>query len=318
MYTHKPAAVYSLDGQIELFIHSRSNQILRTVSFDNGDHWMEWVKMNNHETTRSVGFASTPDSRHKYFAYRATELLPNNNREYVFKSSDRFGFDWNNDTPRVNQEKFASGPSIVCTSDGKTVHLFGQRGLFGFVLEQSIGWWESKERNGRMWPFLEKPLPVFVPKSEPAAVMSADGKFILVFAIGDGDRCWYVRTTNAGQSWSLPAWQSIRQAEFTSGPSACISASGQHVIVAARSSGDFMMCNRSSDGGASWKGWQVIAAPTSVFSSGPALCASWNLDKVFVFAVGRDFKIWMAKAEGADAPFGNWSVADRHNRLKAI
>lgn len=317
MHTHKPTVAYSLDGQIDLFIHARSNQILRTVSFDNGDEWMEWVEMKEHKTKRTVGFASTPDSSHKYMAYRVVnpfEGLPmedtfEDDRRYVVKRSARFGFDWSDTTEDMGPDEFLSGPAIVCTPDGNTVHLFGQG------TDQKVRW--SKSDYGAVtWLWRGNELGDAVFKSEPAAVMSADGNTILVFAIGLDDRCWYTRTSDAGQSWN-PLWAPIEQGVFTSGPSACISADGGQVIVAARGRDDRIFFNRSADGGATWrKNWEPILS--GVFEGGPGLCASWDFGRVFVFAVGRDHKIWKAYAEGADAPFAGWWVADRHNKLGTI
>jgi hypothetical protein len=316
VYTHKPAVAYSLDGQIELLIHSHSEQILRTVSYDDGETWLEWIKMKNHQTRRAVGFASTADSHTKYMVYQIfnpfspmEDVFPDS-QKYVLKRSEHYGFDWDEESKPMtwDEGRFLSGPAVLCSPTGHNVTLFGQG------LDEKIYWQGSKTR-GRNWKWRWEKIGDAVFKSEPAAVMSADGLTILFFAIGMDDRCYYSRSTDGGNTWD-PYTAGIKQKKFTSGPSACLSADGRKVVVAARGRDDKIYVSRSSDTGSSWSDWTPISS--GVFNSGPGLCAAWDLSKIFVFAVGRDHKIWKAHSMGVDAPFAGWWEADKNKNLSAI
>jgi hypothetical protein len=317
MHTQKPVAAYQLDGQIELLVHSRTNQILRTVSFDSGDRWLEWVVMTNHRTNRPVGFAATPDGRRKWLAYRkpsphdGTSLEPvlGSHDLYVLQKTRRFGFDWSPQPLVIGPEQFNPGPALVCSPDGDVLH------LFGFSLDARMRWWTMKESGEPDWMRRHQQLGGREFKSEAAAVMSADGLTILVFGIGKDDRCLYARTDNGGRTWPT-LWEPLGAKTFTSGPAACISADGRQVIIAARAEGRRFFCNRSANGGATWRGWEAIR--DGVFLGGPALCAAWDFSRVFVFGVGDDHKIWKAHAAGPSGAFAGWSPADRHNKLTAI
>lgn len=134
MHTRKPAVAYSLDGQIDLLIHARNHQILRTVSFDNGDTWLEWRKMKNHKSRRTVGFASTADGRTKYMVYQIfdptvgtpVEVDFHDRHQFVMQMAGHYGFDWNNPSApmRANRGQFSSGPAVLCSPDGNGVALW--------------------------------------------------------------------------------------------------------------------------------------------------------------------------------------------------
>jgi hypothetical protein len=316
MANHKPVASYLLDGQIELLIHSRQNRILRTVSHDGGEHWLEWTGIKNHQSDRPVGFAATADARCQFMAYRIFNPLKGtpmedtfeHNHQLIFKLSRNFGFDWTENLTRVGPGSYSSGAAVVCTPNGNGIHVFGLRGA-GEV------WWLRSKQGGVTGSWMSSGLGGSF-KSEPAAVISADGQTIMIFGIGMDDRCWYAHTSNGGDSWNV-LWGPIGNKHFNSGPGACISADGKNVIIAAREPDDRFFCNRSTDGGATWRPtWEPILA--GVFNGGPALCGSWDLGRVYVFGVGRDDKIWKAHLEGAGGAFSGWWPADQHGSLKAI
>jgi hypothetical protein len=260
MLTHKPAVAYSLDGQIDLFIDDRSHQILRAVSFDDGDEWTEWAKMKNQKTRMTVGFASTGDGRTKYMTYQAfnpaagTPYAKNfqDDGKYVLKGASHYGFDWTDSTePMGGGGKFLSGPAVLCSPDGDRLY------LFGLGMDSKIYWAGSDDR-GTSWLWRWAKIGDGVFKSEPAAVMSADGKTIMLFAIGMDDRCYFSRSLDGGSTWN-PYCAPVKGRTFTSGPSACISADGKEVLVAARGEGDRIYFIRSADKGASWKGdWSAV------------------------------------------------------------
>lgn len=318
MNTHKPAVSYSLDGQIELVIHAHSNQILRTVSFDNGENWLPWRKMKNQKTFRPVGFACTADARTRYLVYQILnpiEGMPyaenfKDNGEYIFKTDGRYGFAWDDESkPMGGNGKFITGPSVICSPSGNRVY------IFGIGLNRKL-YWARSDNRGIDWLWRWENIGDTLFHAEPCAVMSADGQTIMIFAIGLNDQCFYSRSVNGGSSWDIYCGL-INQAKFTSGPSACISADGRDVIVAARRSDNKIWAINSVNGGDSWAGdWAPVLA--GVFNGGPGLCATWDLSKTFIFALGTDNKIWKAQRFGKNQPFAGWWPADKEDKLDAI
>lgn len=316
--TRKPAAAYSLDGQIEIFIHTRKHQVLRTISFDEGRTWVEWRKLAGHKTSRPVGFACSGDARSKYLAYRVLNPLAGtpmedgfaDDGELVFKRAEPFGVAWDGSSAVMDGDgKFLSGPAVLCSADGSKVFLFG-RGR-----DRKIYWAHSADAgNSWLWRWAKLGDATF--KSEPAVVMSADGRTLMIFAVGMDDRCYFSRSIDGGQSWN-PYAGPLGQGEFTSGPGACLSADGRKVMVAGRGRDDRIWTLRSDDRGDAWSGqWSPILEGT--FNGGPGLCATWDLSRIFVFAVGKDQKLWKARTPSAGAPFEGWWLADSENRLAPV
>lgn len=318
MQTHRPAVAYTLDGQIDLLIHSRSNQILRTVSFDEGENWLPWRKMKNHKTRLPVGFASTADGRAKFLVYQVLNLLDDtpfegafkDDDEYVFKIDEHFGFSWDDNAHAMGGDgKFVTGPSVICSPSGDRVYIFGlgrDRKLY----------WALYDNHNKNWLWRWAKLGDNLLRSEPSVVMSADGQTMMIFTVGNDYECQFHRSNDGGANWNIYGGQ-IHQGRFNSGLSACMSADGSEVLVAGRGRDNRIWTISSDNQGNSWiNDWAPIGE--GVCTGGPGICGNWDLSKVFVFGVGNDHKIWKAHRLGKHQPFAGWWPADKENKLTAI
>lgn len=299
MTNNKPAAVYVLNGQLEVYVRSATNRLYHILSYDHGNNWKTWDILPDF-TDKSPAIAATADGKYRYMAFQADvpvgnsmEIGPAGNR-FTLVSSEFFGYDWGKHQT-LGSGTFKSGPAIVCTPDGNTVIVFGQGNDDHF-------WWAGSRNKAVSWQWMWIALKHGVFKSEPAAAMSADGNTILVFGLGQDNKCWYAQSSNGGNSWNV-YWAPIADGSFTSSFAAAISADGKNVIVIGKGKDKKFWYNISKDAGLTW-GAHFTPIGEGVFLGGPAVCCSWDFKYIQVFGVGNDNKIWRA---GSDNNGKNWA-----------
>jgi hypothetical protein len=293
MDMNKPMSLYLLDGQVEVYARASSNEVFRSISYDNANSWNEWKKLP-FTAVGSPAIASTPDNRVKL---AITPNAATGQRKYTFFNSDKFGYQWNNGQV-MGGATFISNPAVNCSGDGKNILAIGlgtdQRYWSAGSVDGGNSWawmWLQIEKNG-----------VFI--SEPSFCTSADGQTILVAGIGTDNRCWIAQSSNRGAKWNF-AWNPVGKGGFTSGLSMCMSADGKKIVIVGKGNDNKFWFNKSTDSGFTWEEhWKPIGEGT--FNSGPSLCCSWDMNTIHAFGVGMDKKIWRANSNGSNFQWNGW------------
>jgi hypothetical protein len=296
MEMNKPMSLYLLNGQVEVFSKTSTNEVYRNISFNNAETWNDWKTMP-FTSTITPCICSTPDSRVR-FAVNSPPLLPFNPvRIYTLFISDKFGYEWSNGQT-IGEGIFTSNAAVNCSADGKNVL------VIGLGTDQKY-WWAGSFDGGVTWAWVwgqVNNIGTFI--SEPSFCTSADGQTLVVTGIGTDNRCWVAQSSTRGANWNF-AWTPIGNAVFSSGLSMCMSADGKKIIIVGKGSDNKFWFNSSLDSGFNWsEHWKPIGE--GVFISGPSICSSWDMNIIHVFGVGNDNRMWRAYSIGLDINWKGW------------
>lgn len=288
----RPASLFVLQNQVEVYMNASGNEVYRAISYDNGSTWNPFYKLRI-KTNDALACAASGNARTRYYVYRRSDT------KFSLVKRNEFGYD-DGSSQILGSGVFTSAPSMTCSPDGNTIFVFGRGNDNRF-------WWALSRDGGNNWQLLWGPLGAGTFKSAPSAVMSADGNTLCIFGLGMDNRVWYAQSSNGGNNWNV-FYGPISNAVFTSAPAACISADGKKVMVVCRGNDKKFYYNDSTDKGISWGTFRVIGE--GVFLSGPSVCCSWDRMYVHVFGVGNDKKIWRAIRDypGSTQWQGWWQV----------
>ena len=296
MEINKPMSLYLLNGQVEIFSKTLTNEVFRNISYDNANSWNDWKKMP-FPTLKSFALSSTPDSRVR-FAVNTNPIAPFiPMSKYMLYSSNKFGYEWNNGQT-MGEGIFLSSAAVNCSADGKNLLVIG-------LGSDKKYWWAGSFDAGNTWAWMWGQLEkngTFI--SEPSFCTSVDGQTLLVAGIGMDNRCWIAQSNTRGTNWNF-AWIPIGNGVFTSGLSMCMSADGKKIVIVGKGNDNKFWFNSSVDSGFNWsEHWQPIGE--GVFISGPSICCSWDMNSIHAFGVGKDNRIWRANSNGSNFQWNGW------------
>jgi hypothetical protein len=203
---------------------------------------------------------------------------------------------------QIGNGVFVSAPATAVSNDGLRLHVVGRGTDDKFHHAMS-------EDGGATWVVAWQALGQGVFKSAPAIATHGDGSRLQVFGIGIDNRMYYgeyvVGTDAAGVTW-----EQLGTRSFIAAPAAAIPLYGSSTVYAVGLGTDNRMwitrrvLSVSNPGTFTWTSWAAI--PAGIFTSGPAVVTDVSSQRVHVFGVGMDSRIWRATSSDQGS---SWTVA---------
>jgi hypothetical protein len=300
-----PACHLILEKELDVFCMD-GTQLLRAASHDRAAQWPgQWqgpAGLQQFVGSDSPAVAGSADGRIVHLLARRPDVT--GDRGIFHARSSNYMATWDVQWNRIGLGVFTTGPAVACSGRAGVLYCCG-RG------DDDRFWFAKSLDAGGSWSTAWKAIGSGTFKGRPALATTADGSTVVAVGLGKDDHLWFTRSRNGANTWEF-TWTLVGPQPLVpfvpnAGPTAAavaLSADGSSLFVVGRRDDKRFWCNRSTDLGNTWRGWEPLGSGT--FLSSPSVVMSWDGADVYVTGLGLDKRVWFARSfDGGE----NWNVA---------
>lgn len=213
----------------------------------------------------------------------------------------------------VQQQEY--GLAYAASGDGRTVHLC-VRGKRLLPVQTKPFFYHCRSDNYTKSWTAWTPIGAGVFTSAPAMAVSGNGQKVIAVGRGGGNKIWYARSFNGGDTWNV-AWKAIGSGVFDDyGPAVAVSADFSKIYVFGRGTDGRVWVAISRDGASTWESaWSAVRA--GLINSAPAAAVSADGERLYVFGRGTDSAIYWSRSTDGGKTFNDWNEVPAGNNFNS-